>query len=225
MLPKRLLVCAEQIRHQAKVCDVGTDHALLPCYLVEEGIAKQVIASDVNEKPLAGAQKLVEKRGLSGKVTTRLSDGLKQILSEEADDIVVAGMGGELIARILLDCSWAKDAAKRFVLQPMTQTPYLRQTLWENGFVIEEETAVSENGHVYTVLRVHYTGETTPFTEADCWAGCHRFHPVGESADYLAHQAKRLEKMVIGMEKAAAPEAAQTRRLMEELLQVLEEKA
>ena len=64
MLPKRLMACAALVRRGAKVCDVGTDHALLPCYLAKEGISPAVIASDVNEKPLLGAARTIFAGGL-----------------------------------------------------------------------------------------------------------------------------------------------------------------
>ena len=122
MLPKRLQACADFVRQGTRVCDVGTDHALLPCELVKQGKATAALAADVHEKPLAGARKTIRASGCADRVTTRLSDGLQQILPEEADDVVIAGMGGETIAQILAAAPWLQGRGCRLLLQPQPES-------------------------------------------------------------------------------------------------------
>ena len=217
MLPKRLMACAALVRRGAKVCDVGTDHALLPCYLAKEGISPAVIASDVNEKPLLGAARTILQEGCTQTVTTRLSDGLAAISPEEADDVIVAGMGGELIARIVLSADWCRNEQKRFILQPMTQAPILRTALCAAGFSLLDETTVEENGHFYTILWVQYTGNCEELTTLQSWAGAHAAHPTGESAAYLRHQQQRVQKIAEGMAKAAHPKTQEMEELADGL--------
>lgn len=223
MLPKRLQACADFVRQGTRVCDVGTDHALLPCELVKQGKATAALAADVHEKPLAGARKTIRASGCADRVTTRLSDGLQQILPEEADDVVIAGMGGELMARIVLECDWLRTDTKRLILQPMTQAPLLRQALAQNGFRVLEERAVWENGHSYTVLWAAYDGVSRTLTLAESWAGAHQNHPVGESARYLKIQQSRAQKIARGLFQAGDPNAQKMQDLADALGNGIEE--
>lgn len=222
-LPKRLLCCAEQVRPGAKFVDVGTDHALLPCYLVQQGQVAQAIAADVNEKPLMAARQTIAKQQCTDKVHTRLSDGLAQIAPGEATDIVIAGMGGELILRIVTDCDWVKHPDKRLILQPMTQMDTLRLGLCAAGFAIEDEVAVSEKGHDYTILRCVYRGEARTLTPLEAVGGCHLQHPTGDSARYLRTQLGRLQKIAAGLGAAGAADAAPVQALVDKLAQWMEE--
>jgi tRNA (adenine22-N1)-methyltransferase len=96
-----------------------------------------------------------------------LSDGLKEVSPDEADDVVIAGMGGELIRDILTAAPWVKDGKKHLVLQPMTHHDDLIRWLVENGFAIERQAAVRDDGKYYTVLSTRFTGDKTacdPYT-------------------------------------------------------------
>ena len=131
---KRLLTCAGFVKGE-KVCDVGPDHGYLAAELLLMGKCTWAIAADVNEKPLASAKATLEKYGLTDKAETVLSDGLKNITPDGITDIVIAGMGGELISNILACANWLSGI--NLVLQPMTQIPYLRKWLAEKGFNIK----------------------------------------------------------------------------------------
>ena len=114
-LTGRLSAAAALCRRGVIVCDVGTDHALLACYLAQNG-AKEVIASDVKEGPLSAARRTIAEQGVTN-VTAVLSDGLDRI--DYADDVVICGMGGELIMKIISGCRFLSEDT-RFILQPMT---------------------------------------------------------------------------------------------------------
>ena len=119
-LDNRLKLCADFVRSGAKLADIGTDHAYLPVWLCRIGRCPFAVAADINPEPLKRGQSTIIESGMSDRIETRLSDGLKEIKCDEADDIVIAGMGGELIAKILSECSFATDNSKHFILQPMT---------------------------------------------------------------------------------------------------------
>lgn len=202
MLDKRLLACAELVRPGVKMCDVGTDHGYLPCYLVKNQMVCSAIAADVNEKPLKSAEKTVREYELCGKVSLKLSDGLREISADEADDVVIAGMGGELIARLVLECDWVKHPEKHLILQPMTNLPYLRKTLSGEGFSLEREVPVYENGHHYSVMLWVYRGERKELDELTALAG--RIPELGtaEGKAYLNYQRERVLKIAEGLEKS-----------------------
>lgn len=152
-LSLRLKTVASLVPVGSRVADVGTDHAYLPAYLISSGISSSVIACDKNTKPLRNAAKTVELVGCGDKISLRLSDGLEKVLPCEADAVIMAGMGGEVIAGIIERAQWLKDG-KLLILQPMTSPEYLRRYLYSSGYVITDETAVEDLGKVYTVMRV-----------------------------------------------------------------------
>ncbi len=157
MLNPRLLACAAYIQNGDLVCDVGTDHALLAVHLIEQGIAKEVIASDIGEGPLASAQRTIEKYGMTERIHTILSDGLVNVPADGLTDIVIAGMGGETMVHILETCPFPLHGIN-LILQPMTKADILRKWLYCNGFGIVEETCVQDDRFLYAVMRATYTG-------------------------------------------------------------------
>ncbi len=171
MLDSRLRLAAELVRAGSRVADIGTDHAHLPVTLVREGRCPSAIASDVREGPAANACRNVEEAGLGAVISVRLGDGLHTVQPEEADDIVIAGMGGETVAAILEEAPWLQNARYRLILQPMTRAERLRAYLFANGFAIREERVTRVGRHWYTVLCAEYTGEVTEADEALCHVG------------------------------------------------------
>ena len=129
MTDKRLLCVASLVREGARLADIGTDHAYLPVYLMQQGHIREAIAADIGEGPAASARLHIAQAGLSHGINVRVCDGLCGISPEEADDIVIAGMGGETIIHIVSNAPWVKDEHKRLVLQPMTKTVELRAWL------------------------------------------------------------------------------------------------
>ena len=202
MLDKRLLACAQLVRQGVKVCDVGTDHGYLPCYLIKNGIASYAIAADVNKKPLESAKKTVKEYGLENRITLILSDGLKEISKQDADDVVIAGMGGELIVRLVLACDWLRSCEKNLILQPMTQSSYLRKKLLEEGFQLVREIPVCEGGHHYSVMLWNYCGIRREIDELEALVGKIPEVDTKESKAYLIHQRERILKIAEGLKRS-----------------------
>ena len=152
-LDNRLKTAAGLCRRGRIAADVGCDHAQLACFLAEN-ISKEAIASDVRDGPLEAARRTVSEYGVSN-VKIVKSDGLKEI--DYADDVIICGMGGELIAQIIGGCKFL-SADTRFILQPMTKPDFLRKWLYENGFEIIEEITAAEKQRLYIIMNVRYTG-------------------------------------------------------------------
>lgn len=205
-LDSRLKAAADLCRRGVTVCDVGTDHALLACYLAQTG-AKSVIASDVREGPLEAARRTIKQQGVDN-VTAVLSDGLDKI--DYADDVVIAGMGGELIARIIAGCRFLSEDT-RFILQPMTKADTLRRELCRSGFEIIKERTAKEGVRRYTVMLVKYTGVKTEPDELFCMCG------KITDPDMLRSISAKLRKNAAGMDRSdALPEQAQKLRSLAE---------
>ncbi|MCH5324852.1 MAG: SAM-dependent methyltransferase [Eubacterium sp.] len=206
-LTPRLAAAAELVRKDKVICDVGTDHALLPCYLYQNG-ARDIIASDVKDGPLDAARENIRRYGAEGCIRTVKSDGLKEI--DYAEDIIIAGMGGELIARILAECEFL-GSDTRLILQPMTKAEVLRRELYRLGFEIISETLVRESDRHYTVIYAGYTGKSVEVTET--------FSYVGKLTDkeYLNRQAAVLAAAAEGCEGSDPDRAERLRTLAEEI--------
>lgn len=204
-LNSRLKTAADMVRKGSVAADVGTDHGYLACYLVSQGICPNVFAGDINKLPLEKARMAVKRRKLDDKVTLILSDGLKEFPENCAQDIIIAGMGGELIWQIINGVSWLRDKNIRLILQPMTRDAELRKSLMQNGFYIIDEQAVRDKGRLYTVMLVCYKGERFIPDDFACTAGKHletcKTSPL--SAAYLKRQAAILEKKAAGLSASA----------------------
>lgn len=158
-LTKRLSVIAELVEKNSVVCDIGTDHALLPIWLVKKGITDKVIASDIIDGPLLNAEKNIKAYCCEDKITVVKSDGLKNVLKYEPTNIIIAGMGAETICEILSFSDYAKEKSPLLILQPMTRCEVLRKYLMQNGFSILSEQVLFEQGHHYVVLTARYLQE------------------------------------------------------------------
>ena len=100
-LSKRLQAVAAMVTEGNKLVDVGTDHGFLPIYLVKTKKIPKALAMDVNPGPLSRAREHIREYGLDTYIETRLSDGLKKLEPGEGQTLVLAGMGGGLMLRIL----------------------------------------------------------------------------------------------------------------------------
>ena len=212
-ISKRLLAASELVREGARVADVGTDHAYLPIYLCERGWAVGGVASDINRGPLERAEQNIRGAGLSDRLATVLCDGLWGLESYAPTDILILGMGGELIARILGDAPWIQKKGIRLILQPMTHPEEVRGFLGSHGFSITEERIVEED-KLYQVMAAEYTGERTEYNEVECLLGRWNIERGGEALlalcdRYLAVFAERKR----GRESAGVDVSEETRMI------------
>ena len=153
-LSERLERVVSFVRPCASAADIGTDHALVPVELVRRGIVKKALAMDVRPGPLSRAKEQISRAGLSDQIEPRLSDGLAALKSQEAETVIIAGMGGELIIRILTEGRHMWDSVAQWVLSPHSEVFKVRGWLLENGFSIEKEDMVCEDGKYYVLMDV-----------------------------------------------------------------------
>lgn len=170
-LDDRLSTVASLVRSGKRVADIGTDHGYLVAYLVENGICPCGIAADLRKGPLENARQTVIQQGLTDKIELILSDGLTNIPQEACDDIVIAGMGGNLIAEILEKAPWVKDERINIVAQPMTHAEVLRQYYIDNGFRITAEKTATDGKRYYCVISAVYCGEAVKHKASYIYTG------------------------------------------------------
>jgi tRNA (adenine22-N1)-methyltransferase len=195
ILDGRLAAVAAMVRQGSIVADIGSDHGYLACELVLRGVCPLAYACDINEAPLARAGATIEKHGLSGRVKALLSDGLCALSGVEVNDVVIAGMGGELIAKIVGDAPefWRGDV--RFILQPMSKAERLREWLYAAGFEIILESAVIAGRFVYPVMCAQYSQNPQKISNLFAWTGKIWDNTDMPSREYLWRVHRRVAKM------------------------------
>jgi len=151
-LSSRLAMIAGQVPQDSRIADIGSDHALLPTYLVQRGIATFAVAGEVNQGPFEAATKQVAQANLADVVSVRRGDGLAVIHPGEVDVITIAGMGGSLIVKILSAGESKLPGVKRLVLQPNVGEDQVRTWLLERGWVLVEEQILEEDDKIYEIL-------------------------------------------------------------------------
>ena len=156
VLSKRLQMLADMVTPGNRLVDVGCDHGWLSIYLVQQKICPGALAMDVRKGPLAAAQAHIEAYGLGDYIELRLSDGLDAYGAGEADTLVIAGMGGRLMEKILMegmDKINKTGRIKELILQPQSELPQFRKFLREAGFAVTKEGAVREEGKYYFAMK------------------------------------------------------------------------
>ncbi|MBQ8345264.1 MAG: SAM-dependent methyltransferase [Clostridia bacterium] len=220
-ISKRLTAAGEAVRHGARIADVGTDHALLPIFLYETGRIVGGVASDINRGPLERARANLSAAGLSDKMDTVLCDGLSALESYAPTDILILGMGGDLIASILEAAPWIRRDGIRLILQPMTHPETVRFWLAANGFSLARESVVLED-KLYQIIAADYTGEVTELTEAEALLGPLNLKRGGELTAALCRRYEEVFVRRMEGKASAGLDTAEEERMLGDIRSYLE---
>ncbi|MGN1041601.1 MAG: class I SAM-dependent methyltransferase [Acutalibacteraceae bacterium] len=192
-ISNRLFECANMVSQGAAIADIGTDHAYIPIWLAQNSRISSALACDIRTGPLEIAKKNIEKHNLSNIIETRISDGLKSVLENEATEIIIAGMGGNIISKILSECTWENKSQKIFIIQPMKYEERLREYLAENGYSILHENAVICCKKIYTTMKVIFSGEKQKIKAYQKYIGkLESNHDSNAAQAYIRKQIKNL---------------------------------
>lgn len=155
ILSDRMQAVFDMVLPCKTAADIGCDHGFVSIALVREGIAEKVIACDVNAGPLKAASQNISAAGLTDKIETRLSDGLHEInFNDEIETIVIAGMGGKLMVKILSEGEEILKNVKQLVLQPQSELFLVRKYIRDVGFHIEKEKFIKDEGKYYWIMDI-----------------------------------------------------------------------
>ncbi len=152
-LDERLAAIAAFVPHGTAVADIGGDHAYLAATLVMDGIAPRAVVGDLSAGACAAARRTVRTQRLTQQIDVRQGDGLSVLVPGEAESIVIAGMGGALIAEILAGAPVVLTRVQTLVLQPMNGAAKLRRWLYAHGWDIVDETLARTGGRLYEIIR------------------------------------------------------------------------
>ena len=152
-LSLRLSAIAGMVSEGNRLVDVGCDHGFLPIWLVSNHKIPSAIAMDVRKGPLSRAQEHIDRFGLAEYIETRLGDGLEKLKAGEGDTLVIAGMGGPLMERILANGKPVLSGFRELILQPQSDVPHFRRFVRENGWEIIQEELILEDGKFYPMMK------------------------------------------------------------------------
>ncbi len=220
-LSERIMMAAKMVRQGSIVADIGTDHAYLPAWLVLNGISPSALACDLRKGPLDNAKKTVEAYGVADKITLRLSDGFDEIEPFEAQDFIMCGMGGTLMAELLGRAYWLKDSYKRIIVQPQSHAEDVRRFFIENGFEIICEDACTDSGKLYCAMAAEYRGEKAVKDDGYYFSGELTKCKKPEAKLYLT---KIKERLMTKQQAEAAHGSKETADALLETINSLEER-
>lgn len=163
-LSDRLSAIAAMVSKGNRLVDVGTDHGYLPIFLVKSGQVPSAIAMDINQGPIERAKEHIKEHNLESYITTRLSDGLTALNINEGDTLVIAGMGGGLVRKIIKEGEKQVKSFKELILQPQSEIELVRKFLVECGYRIVEENMIVEDDKFYPMMKA-IKGEVLPYNK------------------------------------------------------------
>ena len=195
-------------------CDVGTDHAHIPIELVKTEKLPFAIATDISLPSVKKGEKNIAHLGLSHKIKTFCANGTLGVPLDGIGDIIIAGMGGELIAEIIFADERLKASDLHFVLQPMTKQEELRLLLSKNGYEIEKESCISDGDRIYFIMSVYYTGVSKTLSVKERLLGVNT--AVSPTLLKYADELKaRLSVRLRGIRSATSPNLEEEREVLE----------
>jgi tRNA (adenine22-N1)-methyltransferase len=220
-LSARLAAVARHVLPGEPLADIGTDHAYLPCFLVAAGAVPRVVASDRAPGPLAAAAATVRAEGLGDRIDLRLGDGLSVLELGEAATVVIAGMGGSLIATLLEQAPpQVLAAVRRLVLQPMGGEERLRLWLVGHGWRIAGEEMLADDGRLYVVITAE-PGEQR-LSPAEAVAGPFLLGRGGPLlASYIRERERQAARALAGARRSTRPEAKERAAALQQRLDLL----
>lgn len=213
-LNKRLLCAASFVERGASVADIGCDHAYLPIYLIKENIASSVVACDINEGPCETARDNIRRQGLEDVIAVKCTDGLMGIEDIAPDNIVICGMGGDLIFRIVSDSEYTKSNKPLLILQPMTKISELRSSLLSAGYNIEKEALVYDD-RLYEVLVCRYDGVSRHWSSLELLTG--KYAEKDELYNQHINKLIKQYSVIIEGKKKADLDTSAEEKILEEL--------
>ncbi len=214
---ERMTLIYSLIRDGKNVLDVGTDHAIIPIELVKNGKSPLASVTDISRPSLEKGIKNIAAAGLKEKISAYCTDGTLGVPLDSVDDIIIAGMGGELIVKILSQDERLRSERLRFILQPMTKPEETRKYLYENGFNVLSETKVVSEGRVYAVILAEFNGKAADFSLSDLLLGVTPNRENVADVTYAERLLSALTTRLSGLNKAEEKDTALISRTENEI--------
>lgn len=213
-LSDRLQAVASFVTPGLKVVDIGTDHGYVPIYLIKEKISSYVIAMDINKGPILRAKAHIMEEGLTEYIDIRISDGFEKIHIGEAKSAIIAGMGGELIIKILENEREIVEDLDELILSPHSEIASVREYLHKNNLKIEDEKMLIDEEKFYTIMKVT-KGKDKAYSLEEYKYGAILIDRKDEVLmKYLKKEMEKLDKIITNLENNSS---CNTKARLEEL--------
>lgn len=202
MLKERLRLVSEYIDGDTLV-DIGSDHAYLPIYAIEQGLSQNAICGEVVKGPYESSIKNVKENHMDDRIDVRFGDGLT-VLNEndQVDTITICGMGGPLISSII-ETGFKHVATKPRIIAQANTYPYkVRQTMAKLNYEITEELQYKDGPHFYDIVVFDYSEKEVNYTELEL-----KFGPLNlqRRTDVFIEEVKRekehIERILAGIKE------------------------
>ena len=214
-MSRRMQKLASLVTEGNRLADVGTDHGYIPIALVQAGKIPSAIAMDVNRGPLARAEAHIREAGLATYIETRLSDGLRELGAEDADTVLIAGMGGMLILRILTEGIPHLSGVEELILQPQSDVYRVRDWLQKHGYRVETEELVEEDGKYYPMMRA-VRGQERRMEQAELYYGKSEVQRSPEVLrSYLETKLQEGQRILLKLEANGKEDTARAQEIKE----------
>lgn len=225
-LSKRLEQVADYVEKGARLADIGSDHAYLPCFLAEKEEIEYAIAGEVVDGPFQNAVKEVNYKGLTDKIDVRLGDGLMVVNAEDQiDTITIAGMGGALI-RSILEKGQAEDkitGSEMLILQPNVFEETVRCFLMDNQYEITAESILEENDKIYEIIKAVPAEAPVHYSKKECLFGPFLGREKSDVFKEKWAQQLKTDQFILGqIEKSKDPDPKRIADLKEEITLIKE---
>lgn len=202
-IPDRLRCIAEEIPLCRRLIDVGSDHGLLSAYVLETKRSRTVVCTDIHRAPAQRTREYLARKGFSDQSAVFCCDGVSDIALDQDDVVVIAGLGGLEMVRILTkaisDHGGSFPEGTLFLLQPQRSEEELRAFLSDHLFFVAFEKICFDRGRTYIIIGCRYTGEPHPLSPEQRILGPYiiRKKPQG-TVRYLEGKIRSLEKQRLG---------------------------
>ena len=204
---RRLRVLCGELRPCVRFADIGCDHGYCTQYMLERGLCRTAVITDISAGSLRKAERLLADYISSGRVQSVCCAGLSGV-PQDVDEVLIAGMGGEEILSILEE----GFLPPVLVLQPMKHAPKVRRFLLERGYAIERDFTFTDGKH-YDLLRAVRGGEARAYSARDLAFGYDNLHRPTKA--FLALLEEEAEKCRARLAAAGRPVPAVEARLRE----------
>ncbi len=199
LLSNRMLMVAGIIKPCDVIFDIGTDHCYLPIYLIQKKICNKAVATDIRKGPIKIAKKNICIFEMEENIEAFVSEGINHVDTDA--DIVISGMGADVIISILNNDLNIAKSASQIVIQCQSRTERLRAFFWDNGFEITDEVLTAEKNKVYNAFNARYIGKIQKYTKIDTIASkllVKNQNPM--LSDYIASYIQKLDDMISGLD-------------------------
>lgn len=225
-LSPRLLQVASYIPKNAKLCDVGSDHAYLPVYAMQQQLIVSAVAGEVVQGPFESANQTVHHYRMEDFITVRLGDGLEVVQpTDEITAVTICGMGGELIAQILergLQGGYLQGK-ERLILQPNVAEHLVRQWLCQHDYQIQEEVVVCDHQRLYEVIVAEKVEQTVPLTPLQIQYGPYLLaNPTEVVLQKWQRQLAKIEQILQQLQQSTTNQSEKIKKFTEEYQQLKE---